>query len=498
MQFDLSQFESHREGNRLEVKKAKGGLPQSLWESYSAMANTYGGCIVCGVGERRDGSWYTTGLAAEDVAKLKKELWDAANNPRRVSANLLRESDVTDYEVGGDAVLVVTVPRAPRELRPVHLNGDLMGGTFKRNWEGDYHCVPREIKAMLREQTDETLDTGLPEERERVSNLDGDSVRAYRVRYDARHQGSAWSALPDEDFLERVGAARRAASGELLVTRAGLLMFGQEWRILYEYPDYFLDYREHLDPYVRWTDRIESQSGDWSGNVFDFFSRVSAKLLVDLKKPFRLEGMVRQDTTPVHDGVREALANCLVNADYLQPWSVVVEKWPDRISLANPGTIIAGREQMLRGGVSQPRNRGLFKMFNLIGVGEHAGSGVPDILAAWDAAGYDAPVVEEQFGPDVPDRTAVMLPLVARGSGASLGTSLGTNLGTGGQAVNQVERLLEYCAEPRSKGEIQAYLGISSERYVRQELIRPLLESGELRLTIPDKPRSPNQRYVRA
>ena len=115
MQFDLSQFESHREGNRLEVKKAKGGLPQSLWESYSAMANTYGGCIVCGVGERKDGSWYTTGL--EDAHKLKKELWDAANNPRKVSANLLVESDVEDFKVGGDAVLVRSKCRERKQER---------------------------------------------------------------------------------------------------------------------------------------------------------------------------------------------------------------------------------------------------------------------------------------------------------------------------------------------------------------------------------------------
>lgn len=62
--------------------------------------------------------------------------------------------------------------------------------------------------------------------------------------------------------------------------------------------------------------------------------------------------MVRQDETPAHDAVREALANCLVNPDYHQAQSVVVEQWPDRLALANSGTIICGREQMLRGGLS--------------------------------------------------------------------------------------------------------------------------------------------------
>ena len=59
--FDLSKFESYREGNRLEVKAANGGLPGSLWDTYSSFTNSYGGCIICGVVERRDGSWKLQG-----------------------------------------------------------------------------------------------------------------------------------------------------------------------------------------------------------------------------------------------------------------------------------------------------------------------------------------------------------------------------------------------------------------------------------------------------
>ena len=89
-------------------------------------------------------------------------------------------------------------------------------------------------------------------------------------------------------------------------------MFGEEYHIVREFPEYFLDYREMLDPTIRWTDRLQSSSGDWSGNVFDFFFRVNSKIAKDIKKPFKLEGITRVDDTPVHKAVREALVNCLV------------------------------------------------------------------------------------------------------------------------------------------------------------------------------------------
>lgn len=90
--FDLSNFDEYREGNRLEVKAANGGLPGSLWETYSSFANSYGGCIICGVVERKNGSWKTTGL--KDLPKLKSDFWNQIHNALKVSQCLITEKDV--------------------------------------------------------------------------------------------------------------------------------------------------------------------------------------------------------------------------------------------------------------------------------------------------------------------------------------------------------------------------------------------------------------------
>ena len=128
MEFDISKFDEYRENNRLEVKKAKGGLPNSLWETYSSMSNCYGGMILLGVVEQSDGSFITTGL--KDVEKLRKDFWNTINNSKKVSANLLTDEDVTSYEVNGDIVLAIHIPRAKREDKPVYINDDLFAVYF--------------------------------------------------------------------------------------------------------------------------------------------------------------------------------------------------------------------------------------------------------------------------------------------------------------------------------------------------------------------------------
>lgn len=60
------------------------------------------------------------------------------------------------------------------------------------------------------------------------------------------------------------------------------------------------------------------------------------------------------------------------------------------------------------------------------------------------------------------------------------------------------QMLLDYCAVPRSREEIQRHIGIANREYFRQSILNPLLDSGKLKRTIPDKPNSKNQKYIKA
>ena len=85
---------------------------------------------------------------------------------------------------------------------------------------------------------------------------------------------------------------------------------------------------------------------------------------------------------------------------------IVIRKNTEKIIFENPGYSRTGKQQMRKGGISDPRNKILMKMFNLINIGERAGSGVPNIFNTWADQGWPEPIIEEEFDPD---RTILVL-----------------------------------------------------------------------------------------
>lgn len=394
--FDFSEFNTYREDNQLEVKAAQGGLPDALWESYSAFANTDGGCILLGVKERADGSLYAAGL--KDAEKLKMDFWNAVNNRQKISVNLMTERRVRVETVAGKDILVLEEPRADRSARPVFKGLDPRNGTYRRNGSGDYRCSLEEVSALFRDAALVTQDAKV------LKGMDWsvfclETIRSYRQLFRTSHPDHIWNNLEDEVFMRRIGAMALADDGTYHPTAAGLLMFGYEYEITREFPQYFLDFQENRQMYrTRWTDRIVSTSGDWSGNVFDFVFKVVPKLTADLKVPFVLQGMSRIDDTPLHKILREAVTNTCVHADFYGRRGLVIQKKVDGFVFSNPGSMRVSKRVAVEGGVSDPRNGVMLKIFSLVDYGERAGSGLSSIMLVWEHVFHAAAKIEEEMG----------------------------------------------------------------------------------------------------
>lgn len=381
-----------RETVELECKLAQGQhgqgeVPKDFWPTYSAMANTHGGVVLLGVREK-EGVFFIAGIP--NPAKVRADLFNNLNNPGKVSTNLLTDADVQELVVGGKTVLRVDIPQATRQQKPVFLNGQPLGHTYRRLNEGDRLCDGDTVKRMLAEQLEDSHDVRILEGLG-LDDLDRDSLRAYRNAFAVHRPGHPWVGLDDLAFLRMLGGWREDKTlGRAGLTAAGLLMFGR-WPALPDaFPLYFVDYQEQSgkpDSPTRWLDRVVPD-GSWSGNLYDFFRRVIQRLTADLKVPFVLRDGARIDDTPVHQAVREALVNCLIHADYTDRASVLVVKSPAGFSFRNPGMMRLPVAQALHGGASDCRNRTLHQMFLLINLGERAGSGLPKIRSGWEQQGH--------------------------------------------------------------------------------------------------------------
>lgn len=390
-----------RESSELECKQAsgidgKGAIPKDMWETYSAFANTDGGTIILGLKEKR-GQFSIVGI--DEIGRVQADLFNTANS-NKVSTNLLTNDSVQKIIIDGKNLLVIYVRRAKREERPIFLNGNPFENSYTRAHEADQKLPAERVKRMMAEQIEDSRDNEiLPFFG--MQDIDLESLRIYRQNYANLNPTHAWNELDNQSFLKMIGGWRiNRETGEQGLTVAGLLMFGVHPVIQEKFPYYMLDYQERPEAKTerRWVDRL-TLDGSWSGNIYDFSRKVYRKLVEDIKIPFVVEEGVRQEDTPVHIALREALANTIIHADYTGRASVLVVKRPDMFGFRNPGTMRVPIEIALQGGEPDCRNRLLAQMFRYIKFGEQAGSGLPNILDGWKSQHWKVPLLHEASQP---------------------------------------------------------------------------------------------------
>lgn len=395
---DLQEMEKYRENNRIEAKLAAGGFPHSLWETYSAFANTIGGLILLGVEEAPDKVLHVSGLPhPQDYVE---QFWKTVNDPKQVSANIMTREQVSVRFAEGRQIVVIEVPRAHRRQRPVYLGDSPFNGSYRRDGEGDYRCTDDEVRAMLRDRGDTPQDLA-PLEELPVSALRTDTLRQFRLLMAVRFPDHPWNRLTDEQFLPAAGALVPDGGSLLRPTVAGLLMFGSLPDLTRTFPGYRLEYREEQTGFLLLTGQ-----GTWSGNLFDFYARVSRRMTVR-----GAAELARTQASELASAFREAAVNALIHSDYFGGQGLEIVCGPDGLQVTNSGLLRVSPECARTGCDSDPRNPVLTRLFSLIGVRAGTGRGLKGIYALWSQQGWSAPILEESFRAGT---TSLSLPLAWR------------------------------------------------------------------------------------
>ncbi len=215
-----------------------------------------------------------------------------------------------------------------------------------------------------------------------------------------------------------------------------------------------------------------------------------------LKAKITYEGIQRIERYPFpQNALREALLNAVVQKDYSSGTPIQISVYDDMLYVGNCGHLpdTWTIENLMDKHVSRPSNPIIAQAFFLHGYIESWGRGVEKMCAACEADGL--PLPEYTVHPD-----DIMIKFTAPANRLVKGTSSeersSDHQSDHDDSVASI--ILNACIAPKSRGELMTLCNMKSARYFRQTYIRPLLESGHLQMTIPDKPKSKNQKYVTA
>lgn len=456
------------ESQNIEVKAAEKGCPTRLFDTLSSFSNQdEGGIIIFGLDEK-------AGFAVRgvyDAQDLQKKITEQCKQMQPAVRALF-----TVCDIDGRFVVSAEIPGTDIAERPVFYKGvGRIKGSYVRVGESDelmseyeiysYEAFRKRIRDDIR-----TID--------HVNNpmMDEELMKRYLdvVRVERKNLADHVS---ERDILELMGVT---ADG--VPTLAGLMVFsrypqayfpqlcitavslsGTEMGTLGDDGERFIDNK-----------RITGAIPDMINEAVAFVRKNSrTKTVID-------EAGRRKDREeyPLR-AVREAILNALIHRDYsvyTENVPVRVEMYRDRLEITNSGGLY-GRISIDALGKVRPetRNAALANMLELLKITENRYSGIPTIRTEFLNADLPAPHFSVLHGE---------FKVVMRN-------------GYYKESQRMEDSLVEFCHTPRTRAELIAFTG-KSRVYAMTHLVQPLIDSGRLKLTLPEKPKSSKQRYVKS
>ena len=180
--------------------------------------------------------------------------------------------------------------------------------------------------------------------------------------------------------------------------------------------------------------------------------------------------------------LKEAIINAIVHNDYSSGIPPVFEVFSDRFSITSYGGLPQEiTKEDFWNGVSAPRNKELMRIFKDVRLVEQLGSGMERIMKVYDKTIFEFLPnflrINFYFDKEIVDY-------------------LDSTSKDKTYMINIHDKILKFCRTPKTIKEIMEYLNMKSRSNFTIRYLKPMIESGNIKMTIPDKSRSKNQKYI--
>jgi ATP-dependent DNA helicase RecG len=473
---DIEKLIKLSESETLEFKRDTSSLGPIL-KTIVAFSNTAGGVLIIGI----DDNGAIIGL--DNPAKTQEQLISSI-------ADNLHPQVLPNFKikkVNGLFILAIQIEYVPE---PYYIkNKGIISGTYIRIGNSTRLAGPEVISEMQRANYHTFFDK-IPCNTTTIEDLDESSISKVFAQKDIEMDISKLIGL---NILTKKGRKTVATNG-------GVILFGKKDVRLNHFP-----FAEVKCARFAGTSRAEFiDQADIQGTILNAIEEVPKFIRRNTRMAGKFGQMRRKDIPEYPtEGIREALVNALVHANYeVSGTRVFVSIYDDRLEIQNPGIMPPGMNiEQFKAGVSRVRNPVIARVFKEMGLIEEWGSGYKRIKSACLNGGYPEPKWQElgvalrvTFYPhhEVADKN---IPLSAKSGTQSAPSRHPVKINNFLQNEEYI-KLIKYCKMTRQFNEIISYMEWKDRTKFRRKFINPLLENGILRMTIPDQPNSSKQKYI--